>query len=97
MAVTGVENDTRGWILCIASGIGKRPAASHGSRLTQTPACCFGATIICIDVFVRQFPGQKSFRIQDSNVFLACSLSLSFGVMVGFDVLPEPLSRLTVA
>jgi len=45
-------------------------------------ACSFGATIICVDAFVRRFPGQKHFRIQDSNAFLACSLSLSFGVMV---------------
>jgi zinc transporter, ZIP family len=45
-------------------------------------ACVLGASVICVDLIVQQFPGQKSFRIQDSNVFLACSLSLSFGVMV---------------
>ena len=31
---------------------------------------------------MRQFPGQKNFRIQDSDAFLSVSLSLSFGVMV---------------
>lgn len=61
-----LDNDTRGWIMCIISGI----------------ACVFGASIICVDVFVRMIPGQKNFRIEESNVFLACSLSLSFGVMV---------------
>jgi ZIP family zinc transporter len=62
----GLDNDTRGWIMCVVSGI----------------ACVVGASIVCVDVIVRLFPGKKSFRIQDSNVFLACSLSLSFGVMV---------------
>ncbi|KAH8895000.1 ZIP zinc transporter [Thozetella sp. PMI_491] len=62
----GVDNDTRGWIMCIVSGI----------------ACTVGASIINVDILVRLFPGQRSFRIQDSNVFLACSLSLSFGVML---------------
>ncbi|KAK0748712.1 Zinc/iron permease [Apiosordaria backusii] len=61
-----LDNDTRGWIMCAVSGI----------------ACIAGASIICIDVFVRLIPGQRQFRIQDSNVFLACSLSLSFGVMI---------------
>ncbi|KAK5664094.1 hypothetical protein OQA88_309 [Cercophora sp. LCS_1] len=84
MAVTGVDNDTRGWILCIVSGI----------------ACCFGATIICVDVLVRQFPGQKYFRIQDSNAFLACSLSLSFGVMLFsalYSMLPSAMRYLAKA
>ncbi|KAF2497556.1 hypothetical protein BU16DRAFT_571351 [Lophium mytilinum] len=40
------------------------------------------ASVICIDVIVRQFPGQKNFKIQNSNNFLSCSLSLSFGVMI---------------
>ncbi|KAK1751767.1 zinc-regulated transporter 3 [Echria macrotheca] len=66
MEAAELDNDTRGWIMCIVSGI----------------ACSFGATIICVDVLVRLFPGQKHFRIQDSNGFLACSLSLSFGVMI---------------
>ncbi|KAL0931718.1 zip zinc transporter [Colletotrichum truncatum] len=66
MEATEVDNDTRGWIMCIVSGI----------------ACVVGASIICVDLIVRWFPGQRNFRIQDSNVFLACSLSLSFGVML---------------
>jgi ZIP family zinc transporter len=48
-----------------------------------------GASIICVDVLVRLLPGKSNFRIQESNVFLACSLSLSFGVMVSINV---PLS-----
>jgi ZIP family zinc transporter len=67
-AMTGrsIDNDTRGWIMCIVSGI----------------ACVIGAAIICVDWLVRLFPGKRNFRIQESNAFLACSLSLSFGVMV---------------
>ena len=45
-------------------------------------ACVLGAAVICVDIIVRLFPGKQNFNIQDSNVFLACSLSLSFGVMV---------------
>ena len=45
-------------------------------------ACVLGASIICVDFFVRLFPGRKKFRIQDSNTFLSGSLSLSSGVMV---------------
>jgi len=44
-------------------------------------ACVFGASIIYVEYIVRLFPGLKQFRIQDSNVFLACSFSMSFGVM----------------
>ncbi|KAF6842880.1 Zinc-regulated transporter 3 [Colletotrichum musicola] len=66
MEATEVDNDTRGWIMSIVSGI----------------ACVVGASIICVDVFVRYLPGKRNFRIQDSNVFLASSLSLSFGVML---------------
>ncbi|KAK0646620.1 Zinc/iron permease [Cercophora newfieldiana] len=82
MAAAGVDNDTRGWVLCIASGV----------------ACSLGATIICVDVAVRLFPGQKHFRIQDSNAFLACSLSLSFGVMLFsalYSMLPTSMRYLT--
>ncbi|KAF2100367.1 hypothetical protein NA57DRAFT_36768 [Rhizodiscina lignyota] len=61
-----LDNDTRGWIMTLASGI----------------ACVLGSSIICVDVFVRMIPGQKDFRIQDSNGFLSSSLSLSFGVML---------------
>ncbi|KAJ3527483.1 hypothetical protein NM208_g8536 [Fusarium decemcellulare] len=76
VATSGIDNDTRGWIMCIVSGI----------------ACFLGASIICVDSIVRLFPGKRNFRIQDSNVFLACSLSLSFGVMLFsalYSMLPE--------
>ncbi|PNY24944.1 Zinc-regulated transporter 3 [Tolypocladium capitatum] len=75
-AARDLDNDTRGWIMCIISGI----------------ACVFGAAIICVDVVVRLFPGKQTFRIQESNVFLASSLSLSFGVMLFsslYSMLPE--------
>lgn len=45
-------------------------------------ACVFGASIICADIVVRLIPSKRNFRIQDSDVFLSASLSLSFGVMV---------------
>ncbi|KAH4256744.1 hypothetical protein HBI70_184550 [Parastagonospora nodorum] len=61
-----LDNDTRGWIMSIVSGI----------------ACTFGASIICVDIIIRQFPGKKDFKIQDSNAFLSTGLSLSFGVMI---------------
>ncbi|KAI9055690.1 hypothetical protein LZ554_000633 [Drepanopeziza brunnea f. sp. 'monogermtubi'] len=61
-----MDNDTRGWVMCIVSGI----------------ACVVGASIICIDVLVRCIPSKRHFRIQDSGAFLASSLSLSFGVMI---------------
>ncbi|KAH8673584.1 ZIP zinc transporter-domain-containing protein [Xylariales sp. PMI_506] len=76
MDVQEVDNDTRGWILSTVSGI----------------ACVLGASVICVDIIVRQFPGKKNFRIQDSNAFLASSLSLSFGVMIFmslYSMLPE--------
>ncbi|KAJ9151774.1 ZIP zinc transporter [Pleurostoma richardsiae] len=66
MEAAEVQNDTRGWIMCIVSGI----------------ACVFGACVICVDLLVRLIPGKHNFRIQESNGFLACSLSLSFGVMI---------------
>lgn len=55
-------------------------------------ACVFGASIICVDVIVRLFPGKKDFRIQDSDMFLSSSLSLSFGVMASppFPLLAKP-------
>lgn len=62
----GVSNDERGWVMTVLSGV----------------ACVFGASVICVDIIVRQFPGKKDFRIQDSDTFLSASLSLSFGVMV---------------
>ncbi|KAI0874793.1 Zinc/iron permease [Hypoxylon argillaceum] len=76
MANDRMDNDLRGWIMCIVSGI----------------ACVLGAGIICVDVIVRLFPGKSNFRVQDSNTFLACSLSLSFGVMLFmslYSMLPE--------
>ncbi|KAF5129688.1 Zinc-regulated transporter 3 [Metarhizium anisopliae] len=76
LAAGGFDNDTRGWIMSVVSGI----------------ACIFGASIVCVDFIVRQFPGKRSFRIQESNIFLACSLSLSFGVMMFsalYSMLPE--------
>ncbi|KAL2201422.1 Zinc/iron permease [Corynascus similis CBS 632.67] len=66
MNSSAVDNDTRGWILCGFSGL----------------ACIFGASVICIDIPIRLIPGKRHFRIQESNAFLACSLSLSFGVML---------------
>jgi hypothetical protein len=62
----GLENDTRGWIMTCISGV----------------ACVIGASIVCVDVVVRQFPGMEKFSIAESDAFLSASLSLSFGVMV---------------
>jgi hypothetical protein len=64
-----VSNDTRGWILTGLSAI----------------ACMFGASLICIDLILRRLPGQRNFKIEESNAFLSSSLSLSFGVMVSID------------
>lgn len=55
----------------------------------------FGASIICVDIIVRHFPGKKDFRIQDSDAFLSASLSLSFGVMVRFSTNDVTRQRLT--
>ncbi|KAG6004453.1 hypothetical protein E4U21_001075 [Claviceps maximensis] len=76
LASQSLDNDTRGWVMCVVSGI----------------ACIFGASIICVDFVVRLFPGKHNFRIQESNFFLASSLSLSFGVMMFsalYSMLPE--------
>ncbi|KAF2864746.1 Zinc/iron permease [Massariosphaeria phaeospora] len=62
----GLDNDTRGWIMTAVSGI----------------ACTAGASIICVDIIIRQFPGKKDFKIEHSNSFLSIGLSLSFGVMI---------------
>ncbi|ORY69728.1 ZIP zinc transporter [Pseudomassariella vexata] len=81
MEALRMDNDTRGWIMCLISGI----------------ACVLGASIICVDLIIRMFPGKENFRIQDSNSFLACSLSLSFGVMIFmslYSMLPESKSYL---
>ncbi|KAI0480241.1 ZIP zinc transporter [Xylariaceae sp. FL0804] len=76
MAADEIDNDLRGWIMCIVSGI----------------ACVLGGGIIYVDILVRLIPGKSDFRVQDSNTFLACSLSLSFGVMLFmslYSMLPE--------
>ncbi|KAL2123909.1 hypothetical protein VTJ04DRAFT_274 [Mycothermus thermophilus] len=64
--ITNMDNDTRGWILTAFSGL----------------ACILGASVICVDIPIRLLPGKRRFRIQESNTFLASSLSLSFGVMI---------------
>ncbi|KAF2144164.1 uncharacterized protein K452DRAFT_316899 [Aplosporella prunicola CBS 121167] len=61
-----LDNDTRGWIMTALSGI----------------ACIIGASIICVDILIRLIPSQRNFRIQDSNAFLSCSFSLTFGLML---------------
>ncbi|KAI1331246.1 Zinc/iron permease [Xylariaceae sp. FL0255] len=84
MAVGDENNDLRGWILCLASGI----------------ACVLGASIICVDSLVRLLPGKKDFHIQNNTTFQACSLSLSFGVMLFmslYSMLPEAKSYFTNA
>lgn len=69
-----MDNDTRGWLMCAFSGL----------------ACILGASVICIDIPIRLIPSKRQFRIQESNAFLACSLSLSFGVMVSREP-PAPI------
>ncbi|KAK4158007.1 Zinc/iron permease [Chaetomidium leptoderma] len=66
MDTSDMDNDTRGWIMCGFSGL----------------ACIAGASVICIDIPIRLIPSKRNFRIQESNAFLASSLSLSFGVML---------------
>ncbi|KAI4599677.1 hypothetical protein KJ359_001413 [Pestalotiopsis sp. 9143b] len=81
MEAMELDNDTRGWIMALVSGI----------------ACVLGASVICVDWLVRLFPGKKNFRVQDSDAFLASSLSLSFGVMIFmslYSMLPEAKSYL---
>lgn len=89
MAITtGLNNDVRGWILCFISGIGTFasplaiPFAEFAVLTDPRVACVFGASVVCVDILIRMLPGKSNFRIQESNAFLACSLSLSFGVMV---------------
>ncbi|KAK5118340.1 hypothetical protein LTR62_002853 [Meristemomyces frigidus] len=76
-----LSNDERGWVMTILSGV----------------ACVLGASIICVDLIIRRFPGKKDFRIQDSDSFLSASLSLSFGVMLFsslYSMLPSAKSSL---
>ncbi|KAH6687294.1 vacuolar membrane zinc transporter [Plectosphaerella plurivora] len=79
-----LDNDTRGWIMCIVSGI----------------ACIVGASVIWIDLLICKLPGKSGFKIQESSVFLASALSLSFGVMqfsALYNMLPEAKSFLQEA
>lgn len=52
------------------------------SRSDCITACVAGSSIICVDLLIQRIPGKRHFRIQDSNIFLSSSLSLTFGVMV---------------
>ncbi|KAH8805576.1 ZIP zinc transporter [Xylogone sp. PMI_703] len=82
MDATQLDNDTRGWIMTAVSGI----------------ACVFGSSIICVDILVRWLRRGSKFKIEDSNKFLASSLSLSFGVMMFsalFSMLPSSKKYLT--
>ena len=82
-AKMGLNNDTRGWIMTCVSGVGKIWEQRELARFSNwTIACVFGSSIICVDLIIQHIPGKRNFRIQDSNVFLSSSLSLSFGVMV---------------
>lgn len=83
VAKMGLDNDTRGWIMTCVSGVGKIWKQRKLGRFSNcTIACVFGSSIICIDLIIQHIPGKQNFRIQDSNVFLSSSLSLSSGVMV---------------
>lgn len=66
------------------SGVGEHGSLGIPVLFTAnlSTACICGASFICVDIIVRRFPGKKGWRIQDSDVFLSISLSLSFGVMV---------------
>ncbi|KAF2477593.1 Zinc/iron permease [Lindgomyces ingoldianus] len=55
------------------------------------------ASIICVDLIIRQFPGKRNFKIEHSNHFLSSGLSLSFGVMIFsslYSMLPSARSYL---
>ena len=91
------DNDTRGWILASASGIGTQDSSASRPMLLTPTACIFGACIICIDYIVRLFPGKEKFEIRRSDTFLSSSLSLSFGVMLFsalYSMLPESKNSL---
>ncbi|KAF2448149.1 glycosyltransferase family 69 protein [Karstenula rhodostoma CBS 690.94] len=56
------------------------------------------ASIICVDLVIRQLPGKKNFKIEESNSFLSTGLSLSFGVMIFsalYSMLPSARNYLT--
>ncbi|KAA8908344.1 Zinc/iron permease [Sphaerosporella brunnea] len=72
----GIPNDQRGWILASLSGV----------------ACALGACLINLDIVLHVVPRWRTFEIRESTIFLAASLSLSFGVMFFsalFSLLPE--------
>ena len=76
------------------------PAGNAADASACLPACVLGASVICVDLVVQRFPGKEDWRIQDSSVFLACSLSLSFGVMLFsalFSMLPSAKAYLHTA
>ncbi|KAF1964179.1 hypothetical protein BU23DRAFT_585691 [Bimuria novae-zelandiae CBS 107.79] len=55
------------------------------------------ASIICVDLIIRQLPGKRNFKIQQNNAFLTAGLSLSFGVMIFsslYSMLPSAKSYL---
>lgn len=66
----------------------QNPAHTTRPRLTSSTACIIGASIIWIDLLICYIPGKSDFNIQESNVFLASALSLSFGVMVSLSMVP---------
>src|SRR5690554_6648510 len=88
MRIIPLDNDVRGWIMTVVSGIGMHTHISHSHvdqyavRLTLYAACVIGSSIICVDLLLRRIRKWEDFSIQDSSHFLACSMSLSFGVMV---------------
>ena len=97
----GLSNDERGWVMTSLSGIGKDHQVAMIPLGTDDVniACVVGASIICVDILIRQFPGKQNFRIQDSDTFLSASLSLSFGVMVRsrlINLLPLDRTRLSL-
>ncbi|KAF1831459.1 Zip-domain-containing protein [Decorospora gaudefroyi] len=65
-----------------ASGAPEADLAGHYTNRTRKVAPGGFSSIICVDLVIRQFPGKKNFKIQDSNAFLSTGLSLSFGVMI---------------
>ncbi|KAF2126244.1 glycosyltransferase family 69 protein [Dothidotthia symphoricarpi CBS 119687] len=74
--------------------------AGHYTELTRTAKPGSFSSIICVDVIIRQFPGKKDFKIEDSNTFLSSGLSLSFGVMIFsslYSMLPSAKNYLTKA
>lgn len=69
--------------MAVVSGIGMSTISCKMRVANACTACTFGASIICVDLVIRQIPGHRNFKIEDSNAFLSTGLSLSFGVMVG--------------